>query len=471
MNAPRLSVTEIALFERPVRLRLPFRFGIVTLTETPQAFVRLRLRLADGREAWGQAAELLVPKWFDKDPSLTNDDNLAQLRQALCLARDLYLAAEADSAFGLHARIEPELHARCLERGLGGLIASFGGAMIDRAILDALGKAEGLSIFRLVAANRPGIDARTARDLEGFALDDLLAGLQPRPTIAYRHTVGLIDALTEAEIAPDARLDDGLPESLEAVIRTYRPRWFKLKVGGDRAADLDRLERIAAVLEAEAPGFRATIDGNEQYGSAGEVVALLRAMADRPRLRRLLDATVYVEQPIARARALEATVHDLAALKPVALDESDADMGTFVVGRRLGYAGMSSKSCKGFYRSVLNRARVAMWNEVEDRYFLTAEDLTTQAGLAVQEDLALATLVGCTHVERNGHHYVDGFGDAPEAEALAFLGAHPDLYHRSGGRVRLRIAGGDIALGSLACPGLGAAAEPHWPSLRPFADG
>ena len=39
---------------------------------------------------------------------------------------------------------------------------------------------------------------------------------------------------------------------------------------------------------------------------------------------------------------------------------------------------------------------------------MSAEDLTTQAGVAVQQDLALATLIGATHVERNGHHYVDG---------------------------------------------------------------
>ena len=62
---------------------------------------------------------------------------------------------------------------------------------------------------------------------------------------------------------------------------------------------------------------------------------------------------------------------------------------------------------------------------------MSAEDLTTQAGVAVQQDLALATLVGATHVERNGHHYVDGMAGAPEQEQSAFLMAHPELYRRS----------------------------------------
>ena len=86
MTAPKLSISEIRLYERPVRLRLPFRFGIVTLTEAPQAFVRCRIRLADGREQWGMSAELMVPKWFDKNPSLSNEANFDQLRASCAIA-------------------------------------------------------------------------------------------------------------------------------------------------------------------------------------------------------------------------------------------------------------------------------------------------------------------------------------------------------------------------------------------------
>ncbi len=48
--APSLVVEGIDLFERDVRLRMPFRFGVVTLTAAPQAFARVRIRL-DGRHA------------------------------------------------------------------------------------------------------------------------------------------------------------------------------------------------------------------------------------------------------------------------------------------------------------------------------------------------------------------------------------------------------------------------------------
>jgi hypothetical protein len=32
----KFSVKEVEFFERPVKLRMPFRFGVVTLTEAPQ---------------------------------------------------------------------------------------------------------------------------------------------------------------------------------------------------------------------------------------------------------------------------------------------------------------------------------------------------------------------------------------------------------------------------------------------------
>ena len=97
---------------------------------------------------------------------------------------------------------------------------------------------------------------------------------------------------------------------------------------------------------------------------------------------------------------------------------------------------------------------------------MSAEDLTTQAGLALQQDLALVALLGLGHVERNGHHYVRGLASLPAGEQAAWLAAHPDLYTRDGDLVRLRIAHGRLAIGSLAGPGFAAGAEPDWESMR-----
>src|SRR6202023_821429 len=150
------------------------------------------------------------------------------------------------------------------------------------------------------------------------------------------------------------------------------------------------------------------------------------------------------------------------------VDEADDSYDAFPVARALGYRGISSKSCKGIYKSVINATRAAKWSAAGTKCFIAGEDLTCQAGLAVQQDLALGALIGVTHAERNGHHYVDGFGDAPLAEAQAFRTAHPDLYRDAGDGIRLSIHGGDLLTGSLTVPGFATGEHPLWTALSPL---
>jgi hypothetical protein len=92
-----------------------------------------------------------------------------------------------------------------------------------------------------------------------------------------------------------------------------------------------------------------------------------------------------------------------------------------------------------------------------------------QAGVGVQQDLALVAWLGLTHVERNGHHYVNGMAALPPGEQQAFLDAQPGLYERSDGCVRLAIQGGDIDLASLNCIGFatgGTGAGIDWRAMR-----
>ena len=468
-EAPRFAVREIALFERPVVLRLPFRFGVVTLTECPQAFVRARIELADGRSAWGAAAELMAPKWFDKNLELSNEDNFDQLRRVTTLAREAYLSdASAASAFGHFAR-HHDAHLRACEGlGFNPLLAAYGPALIDRALLDALCRALDISFYAAIHGNAAGIGAARP-EFAGLGMDGFLASLVPAPTIEARHTVGMVDAITAAELKTPVA--DGLPETLEQVIQAYGHRYFKLKVGGRIDADLARLEAIAAVLDRLPSPYFASLDGNEQYADAAGIAELLARMRETPALARLHASILFVEQPVARKLALDIDLRGAAIGKPVIIDESDGELDSFVQARARGYAGVSSKTCKGFYKSLLNAARCAAWNaqEPEMRYFMSAEDLTTQAGLAVQQDLALVNLLGITHVERNGHHYVDGMAALPPAEQQAFLDAHGDLYERSHGAVRLAIRDGRIRLGSLDCAGFASAAMPDFDAMRPMA--
>ena len=471
MNAPLFTVREVRLYERDVHLRMPFRFGVVTLTEAPQCFVRVRIELADGRSQWGAAAELLAPKWFDKSQALSNENNFDQLRLALRLAAGAYIDGKARTAFGHFAAHYSEQIEAGATHGLNSLVANYGPAQLDRAVLDALFLSLGCSFYDGMRDNLADIDpallGRHVGDLAEFDMPRFLAQLAPAETIAARHTVGLVDVIG----GHPGQVGDGLPESLEEVVAAYGHRYFKLKVGGNLNVDLARLIEIAAVLDRTPEPYFVSLDGNEQYDDIAALLELWRRMQDAPQLQRLVASILFIEQPIIRTHALDGDVSALSHVKPVIIDESDDELGAFPHARSLGYTGVSSKCCKGLYKSIFNAARCAHWNVEADapRYFMTGEDLTTQAGLAVQQDLALVNLIGIKHVERNGHHYVNGMAGLPTAEQTMFLTGHPDLYEHEYGAVRLKIRAGQLSIGSLAAPGFASGAYPDWETLKRIA--
>ncbi len=453
-----LVVRAVDLRVRPVQLRLPFRFGAATLTACPQLFVRVEVEVPGHGTAHGWAAEMMVPKWFDKRAGFTPEQNIADLRSAIVAAAQAYLNDAPAPAFGLFARHYDALMARGRAAGMTELSTAFGQAVLDRAVIDALCRATGQSFFAAAQHNLLGLaDSPVAADLTGWDWPGWLASLQPLRRIEARHTVGLLDELDASRFG-----DDDLPVSLRAVIERYGHRSFKIKLGGDPNADLARLRAVLEVLDETVGDYRYSVDGNEQYANADALRELLAGL-------RALKAPLYIEQPLPRELSL-ATPLPADPPAPLLMDEADGTLGAFVQGRERGWTGVSSKACKGVYKSLINRARCEAWNRDAGRqtFFMSAEDLTCQAGLAVQQDLALVALLGITHSERNGHHYGRGFGDAPLAEQQAFAAAHPDLYELHAERARLRIESGVITIDSLFAPGYAHRAEPDRDCTQPL---
>ncbi|MGO7908118.1 mandelate racemase [Rhizobium leguminosarum] len=463
VTAPRIRIIEIDAFERDVRLRLPFRFGAATLEKAPQAFLRVRVEDEEGRTALGAAAEMMVPKWFDKNPAFTPAQNVDQLRTSIRTAAAASLEPSApETLFAAAQRNEAETVRRLPGNPLA---ACFGPSLIARAALDAYCRLSGISFFEAVRGNLVGIGGpKLPGDIDADAASAMLAGLRPAGAISARHTIGLVDPISEGDIVHP--VGDGLPESLEAVITRYGNRWFKIKLSGTIDADIDRLTRIAAVLD-RLPDYRVTVDGNEQFGAADQLAALLAQIEATPRLARLRAAIAFVEQPFARAITMETPLGDLAAQLPFLIDESDDGDAAFAGARRLGYTGVSSKTCKGIYRSLMKAIRIRTGSV--PGLFLSGEDLTCQAGLAVQQDLALVSLLGLSHVERNGHHYVAGMQGAPQAEKARFAAAHPDLYEQGGDGPLLSIRHGRIAIASLGAVGYASGALPDFEAMTPMS--
>ena len=453
--APRLKLRDIAFFERPVQFARPFRFGAITLHATPQLFVRVEIEVEGRGTAVGASAELLVPKWFDKRPELSPAQTVDGLRRSLEIARGLYLARTGYlTAFDLHASCIGAQIATCAKKNIPPLAAAYGPAEIDKAVLDAVLRAVKTNFFDGMAGNIAGIDARLSPDLKETDITTFLAGRKPLPRVAIRHTVGLDDTVEGKDGVADAHENAGA-------------RYFKLKLSGDPAADAARLARIGKDLDTLGHGCKVTLDANEQYADLAALQALIDRLDRDPGLGPIASRLLYIEQPMPRDITRQSPLGSLAA-RGFIIDEADDSYDAFPAARALGYHGISSKSCKGLYKSVVNATRAAKWSADGGTFFVTGEDLTCQAGLAVQQDLALGAFLGIAHAERNGHHYVDGFGDTPAAEAQAFAAAHPDLYADAGHGIRLSIHDGDLLTGSLHATGFATSVHPDWSALRPL---
>ena len=53
----KVKLEEVERYERHVKMRLAFRFGVITVTDATQAVIRVRISLADGRSGHGGAAD------------------------------------------------------------------------------------------------------------------------------------------------------------------------------------------------------------------------------------------------------------------------------------------------------------------------------------------------------------------------------------------------------------------------------
>src|SRR6059058_56877 len=129
----KVRLEEVERYERPMKNRLAFRFGVITVTGGTQAVIRARISLPDGRTSQGVAPEALAAKWFEKSPEFTDEQNLDQLRQSLDIAIELYRAQGFDRPFDLFAGTYLEQQKRGASSRLNPLVAAYGPALLDRA--------------------------------------------------------------------------------------------------------------------------------------------------------------------------------------------------------------------------------------------------------------------------------------------------------------------------------------------------
>jgi hypothetical protein len=474
MMPARIRVIDSRAGIRNAHTRMPFRFGVITMRASPVLTLAVGIEDERGRRATGYAADFLAFRWFDKRPERSLADNCADLIAAIDVARDVYLDAgrkDLRTPFELFLKTYPEIDRWALASGFNRLGASFGSSMLERAVIDGLGRLSGKTYFELVREDDLGFDlGAITSELAGRRITEFLPS-QPLEHLAVRHTVGLVDPITAADVSEP--VNDGLPETLEDYLVHDGGRCLKIKVAGALDDDIDRLESIAFLLARHPRAYRISLDGNEQYKELDAFLSLIERIKASPRLANLWRDVIFIEQPLDRAVAMDPSVQPslqaLTADKPVIIDEADGWLSAFREAVALGYRGTSHKNCKGIYKSLHNLALAKAHNERVGReeLFLSAEDLTNLPVVPLQADLASVALLGIRHVERNGHHYFRGLGHLSDGEKAEALESHPDLYERRGDEVFLRVREGMLECRSLQVPGMGFAALPDVAAMTP----
>ncbi len=462
---PMITLRHAEAFRLQLRARMPFRYGIATMTDVPQLILRLTFDLG-GRAATGVAADLLPPKWFTKDPARLPaaeiDEMLAVVRAAVRHARDV----RAATPFAFWRELHAAQAAWGASEQLPPLLTNFGTTFVERALIHAVCRTRGATLAGALRENIFGIDLGAMRpELRGAMPRDFLPA-QPPATVFARHTVGLSDPITAGDLAAEDRVDDGLPQTLEECIRAGGLRHFKIKINGEAARDRDRLERMARTIAAGCgDDYAFSLDGNESFRDVAAFADYFRGLRATPGLEAFWSKLLYVEQPWHRGVALAPAIGALAQAwperPPVIIDESDAETESLPAALALGYAGTSHKNCKGIFKSVVSAGLLAQRRAAGKPAVMSGEDLGNVGPISLAQDLAAQAALGIASVERNGHHYFAGLAQFPPGVQAYALAHHPGLYvPAAAGWPRLDVRDGRLALATVNAAPFGLPGEP-----------
>ena len=428
--------------------RTPLKFGTGVIRAITSLTVRATVENGKGDRAEGLGNILLSDIWGYPSDVMSHEERDQTMRQVARRFCELLLeSAHFGHPVDLYMEVKPQLARLASEVGeeleaetpmplLGALVCA---SPADAALHDAFGKVNGICSYDGYGPQFMEYDLSRyfGPDLAGRYIGDYLHDAY-KPQMPIFHLVGGMDKLRREEVT-DEDPDDGLPVSLQEWIERDGLICYKVKLTGtDIDWDVARTAEVAEVIDEmrEHIGgdeFCLSTDSNEMNESPETVVEYLHKLQEASPMA--YDALLYLEQPTER----DLNVHrfdmsEIAALKPVVVDEGVTDLEMMELAGELGWSGVGLKTCKGHSSSLLYVAKAA-----ESEMILTVQDLTNpglslihSAGLAARID----TLMG---FEYNSRQYL------PYASA-DLRERHPDLF---------TVREGIVRTGSLGEHGLG----------------
>ena len=410
-----IRIVDVSAQTQTIAYRTPMKFGGRVVTEVVLLDVAIEVETGDGRRGQGLGSMPLGNAWAWPSQKVSPADTMAAMvrfGQATSRTASDYRGSGhpleithelAQGHAGIAAEIESAMQLAEPMPRLAQLVAA---SPLEAALHDGYGKALGANSYNLLGPDYVNRDlaAYLNQDFKGETLEPYTLR-RPKERMPIYHLVGALDPLGEADL--EARVGDGLPETLADWIAADGLTHLKIKLAGDDLAwDVQRVvsvERVAAQAQKRrgCDCWHYSLDFNERCANVAYVLDFLGQLAERSAAA--LERVQYIEQPTHRdLRAHpENRMHAAARIKPVVIDESLLDLESLMLCRELGYTGVALKACKGHSEALLMGAAAQKYN-----MFLCVQDLTCPGRSFLHSATLSARIPTVAAIEGNARQYV-----------------------------------------------------------------
>lgn len=431
-----------------VHFRAPLKFGGRIVDHSYCINVRVTVETPFGRRADGFGSMPVGNVWAWPAQELTSDDTEAAMKAFAENVTAMSVGSSAGHPIEIMLGLMSEYSgmaggvAATLDHGevmprLAQLVAA---SPLDAAVHDAFGRVHSMNSYRTLGPEFLDQDLGGLLgepEFRGDTLDRFVLA-DPTPSLPLYHLIGALDPLTDSDI--EARLDDGLPETLGEWIRADGLTHMKIKLNGDDIDwDVDRVLRIDEVampVQADrgCEAWFYSCDFNEKCENVEYVLEFVQRI--REASPQAFDRIQYIEQPT--SRDLKANpdnrMQAAAEIKPVVIDEALVDYESLLLSRELGYSGVALKACKGHSESLLLAAAAQKFG-----MFLCVQDLTCPGYSFLHSASLAARVPGIAAIEGNARQFCPSANRRWEAD-------FPEMF---------RITDGTVGTGTLNGDGLG----------------
>jgi L-alanine-DL-glutamate epimerase-like enolase superfamily enzyme len=414
-KASDIRIKQIRVEYQDFTYRTPYRFGGRSVDATTLLNVYSTVETVDGHVAEGFGSMPLGNAWSFPSKTLSYDTTLdAMKRLAKRIAKITEDYTEAGHPIEINFVLEPAYLKAAegvasemrLAQPIPKLCTLVTASAVDAAIHDAFGKVHRLNCYSTYGPEFMTYDLGRylGPQFRGkFPSQYLLR--DPKPWLWCNHSVGAADPITSSEIK--ARLNDGLPQSLDQWIVADGLTHLKIKLDGNdldrdvaRVVEIDRVARGVKVPEG-VRDWRYSLDFNEQCPDVEYLLDFIRRIQQQS--PGTFERITFIEQPTRRdlVASPEQYLFEVSRMKPVVMDESLTGLDALLRGRKIGYTGVALKACKGQSQSMLMNAAAQ-----EFKMYLTAQDLTCPGASLIQSAGIASHVPQIDTLESNSREYV-----------------------------------------------------------------